>query len=108
MTYASVPDSAAIEVYASWALIMVRMIYASVGADPLDKHDTSCRSRTRIYPFEFVVHKSIAKEKVERNFMAAKNPVRQILRNSSGHVTGKLNDFKGNAGTPGTFVVSLL
>jgi hypothetical protein len=34
MTYASVPDSAAIDVYASWAVILVRMIYASVGADP--------------------------------------------------------------------------
>ena len=34
MTYASVADSAEVEVYASWALIMVRMIYASVGADP--------------------------------------------------------------------------
>jgi len=34
MTNASVAGSAEVEVYASWALIMVRMTYASVGADP--------------------------------------------------------------------------
>ena len=34
MTYASVADSADVEVYAGWALIMVRMTYALVGADP--------------------------------------------------------------------------
>jgi hypothetical protein len=34
MTYASVAGSAEVEVYANWALIMVRMTYASVGADP--------------------------------------------------------------------------
>jgi len=30
----SVAGSAEVEVYANWALIMVRMTYASVGADP--------------------------------------------------------------------------
>jgi hypothetical protein len=34
MTSASVAGSAEVEVYANWALIMVRMTYASVGADP--------------------------------------------------------------------------
>lgn len=34
MTNASVAGSAEVEVYASWALIMVRMTYALVGADP--------------------------------------------------------------------------
>ena len=34
MTNASVAGSAEVEVYANWALIMVRMTYASVGADP--------------------------------------------------------------------------
>jgi hypothetical protein len=34
MPYASVAASAEIEVYASWALILVRMTYDSVGADP--------------------------------------------------------------------------
>jgi hypothetical protein len=34
MPYASVAASAEVEVYANWALIMVRMTYASVGADP--------------------------------------------------------------------------
>ncbi len=34
MTYASVADSVDVEVYADWAFIMVRMVYASVGADP--------------------------------------------------------------------------
>ena len=34
MTSASVAGSAEAEVYANWALIMVRMTYASVGADP--------------------------------------------------------------------------
>ena len=33
MTYASVAGSADVEVYANWALIMVRMTYASVGED---------------------------------------------------------------------------
>ena len=33
MTYASVAGSADVEVYANWALIMVRMVYPSVGAD---------------------------------------------------------------------------
>ncbi len=34
MPDASVATSAEVEVYASWALIMVRMIHGSVGADP--------------------------------------------------------------------------
>ena len=34
MTYASVAGSAEVEVYANWAMIMVRMVYSSVGADP--------------------------------------------------------------------------
>jgi hypothetical protein len=34
MTCASVAGSAEVEVYANWALIMVRMTYALVGADP--------------------------------------------------------------------------
>ena len=34
MTYASVAGSAEVEVYANWAMIMVRMVYPSVGADP--------------------------------------------------------------------------
>ena len=34
MTNVSVAGSAEVEVYANWALIMVRMTYASVGADP--------------------------------------------------------------------------
>lgn len=34
MTNASVADSADVEVYADWAFIMVRMVYASVGVDP--------------------------------------------------------------------------
>ena len=34
MTCASVAGSAEVEVYANWALIMVRMTYAIVGADP--------------------------------------------------------------------------
>jgi hypothetical protein len=34
MTSAPVAGSAEVEVYANWALIMVRMTYASVGADP--------------------------------------------------------------------------
>ena len=34
MTNASVGGSAEVEVYANWALIMVRMTYALVGADP--------------------------------------------------------------------------
>ena len=34
MPYASVAASAEVEVYASWALILVRMTYDSVGADP--------------------------------------------------------------------------
>jgi hypothetical protein len=34
MTTASVAGSGEVEVYANWALIMVRMTYASVGADP--------------------------------------------------------------------------
>jgi hypothetical protein len=34
MPSASVEASAEVEVYASWALIMVRMTYGSVGADP--------------------------------------------------------------------------
>jgi hypothetical protein len=34
MPDASVATSAEVEVYASWALIMVRMIQGSVGADP--------------------------------------------------------------------------
>jgi hypothetical protein len=34
MPYASVAGSAEVEVYASWALILVRMTYDSVGADP--------------------------------------------------------------------------
>jgi hypothetical protein len=34
MTYASVAGSAEIEVYANWALIMVRMTHVLVGADP--------------------------------------------------------------------------
>ena len=34
MTCASVAGSPEVEVYANWALIMVRMTYASVGADP--------------------------------------------------------------------------
>ena len=34
MPYASVAASAEVEVYANWALIMVRMTHGSVGADP--------------------------------------------------------------------------
>ena len=34
MPYASVAASAEVGVYASWALILVRMTYDSVGADP--------------------------------------------------------------------------
>ena len=34
MTNASVAGSAEVEVYATWASIMVRMTYALVGADP--------------------------------------------------------------------------
>jgi hypothetical protein len=34
MPYASVAASPEVEVYASWALILVRMTYDSVGADP--------------------------------------------------------------------------
>ena len=34
MPYASVTASAEVEVYANWALIMVRMTHGSVGADP--------------------------------------------------------------------------
>ena len=34
MTYESVAGSAEVEVYANWAMIMVRMVYPSVGADP--------------------------------------------------------------------------
>jgi hypothetical protein len=34
MLYGSVEASEEVEVYASWALIMVRMTYGSVGADP--------------------------------------------------------------------------
>jgi len=34
MTNPSVAGSAEVEVYANWALIMVRMTYALVGADP--------------------------------------------------------------------------
>ena len=34
MPYASVAASAEVEVYANWALIMVRMTYGSVGANP--------------------------------------------------------------------------
>jgi hypothetical protein len=34
MPYASVAASAEVEIYASWALILVRMTYDSVGADP--------------------------------------------------------------------------
>jgi hypothetical protein len=34
MPDASVATSAEVKVYASWALIMVRMIHGSVGADP--------------------------------------------------------------------------
>jgi len=34
MTNLSAAGSAEVEVYANWALIMVRMTYASVGADP--------------------------------------------------------------------------
>ena len=34
MPYRSVETSGEVEVYASWALIMVRMTYGSVGADP--------------------------------------------------------------------------
>jgi hypothetical protein len=34
MLYESVEPSKEVEVYASWALIMVRMTYGSVGADP--------------------------------------------------------------------------
>jgi hypothetical protein len=34
MTYASAAGSAEVKVYANWALIMVRMTYASVGVDP--------------------------------------------------------------------------
>ena len=34
MTSASVADSAEVKVYASWALILVRMVCPSVGANP--------------------------------------------------------------------------
>jgi hypothetical protein len=34
MPYGSVAASEEVEVYASWALIMVRMTYGSVGGDP--------------------------------------------------------------------------
>jgi hypothetical protein len=34
MTYASVAGSAEVEVYANWAMIMVRMVYPSIGAGP--------------------------------------------------------------------------
>jgi hypothetical protein len=34
MTSASVADSAEVEVYAGWALILVRMVCPSVGANP--------------------------------------------------------------------------
>ena len=34
MPYPSVAASAEVEVYANWALIMVRMTHALVGADP--------------------------------------------------------------------------
>jgi hypothetical protein len=34
MPYASVAASAEVQVYAGWALIMVRMTHGSVGADP--------------------------------------------------------------------------
>jgi hypothetical protein len=34
MPYASVAASAEVEVYANWAVIMVRMTHGSVGADP--------------------------------------------------------------------------
>jgi len=34
MPYASVAASAEVEVYANWALIMVRMTYGSTGAEP--------------------------------------------------------------------------
>jgi hypothetical protein len=34
MTHASIAGSADVEVYADWALIMVRMTHASVEADP--------------------------------------------------------------------------
>jgi hypothetical protein len=34
MSYASDAASAEVEVYTHWALIMVRMTYGSVGADP--------------------------------------------------------------------------
>jgi hypothetical protein len=34
MPYASVATSPEVEVYAYWALIMVRMTYGSTGADP--------------------------------------------------------------------------
>jgi hypothetical protein len=59
MPSASVQASAEVEVYANWALIMVRMTHGSVGADPwtvVQDKFSSRRGRTRIYSSGFVLH----------------------------------------------------
>ncbi len=43
MPYTRVAASGEIEVYASWALIMVRMTHGSVGADPLSAVQNNLR-----------------------------------------------------------------
>jgi len=51
MPYASVAASAEVEVYANWALIMVRMTYALVGADPWT--NVQCKSHPALPEPEF-------------------------------------------------------
>ena len=68
MTSASVADSAEVEVYASWALILVRMVCPSVEGKSLyhrSKQDKSRPNRTRVYSFGSVVHESIAKREAK-------------------------------------------
>ena len=61
MPYRSVETSEEVEVYASWALIMVRMTYGSVGeisspSDCRSREITSCGGRTGVHSFKFVVY----------------------------------------------------
>jgi hypothetical protein len=89
MTSASVADSAEVEVYASWALILVRMVCPSVEGKSLyhrSKQDKSRPNRTRVYSFGSVVHESIAKREAKGGLVRhyASNSREQLLLRGTG------------------------
>ena len=70
MPYASVAASAEVEVYANWAVIMVRMTHGSVGADPwaiVQNKLHPAVAEPEFYSIGFFVHESIIERKAERS-----------------------------------------